>query len=183
MGKFYVYDGDVGTKTASLDLCKILFNSVLFRKGTKFITYDISNYYLRTPLNYPKYAKIRLADIPQDFIDEYNLNDYVQDGWVYFEISNGVYGLPQSGSLVNKLLEKRLQKRDYYECPITPGLWRHKWRPIVFTLIVDSFGVEYVGKRHADHLLNALREDYEVTVNEKGDLYAGINLTWDYTKR
>ena len=48
---------------------------------------------------------------------------------------------------------------------------------------MDDFGVEYVGKRHADHLLNALREDYEVTVNEKGDLYAGINLTWDYTKR
>ena len=41
---------------------------------------------------------------------------------------------------------------------------------------MDDFGVEYVGKRHADHLLNALRKDYEVTVNEKGNLYAGINL-------
>ena len=40
-----------------------------------------------------------------------------------------------------------------------------------------------MGKRHAHHLLNALREDYEVTVNEKGDLYAGINLVWDYTMR
>ena len=48
---------------------------------------------------------------------------------------------------------------------------------------MDDLGVEYVGKRHADHLLNALRDDYEVTVNEKGDLYAGINLTWHYTKR
>ena len=63
------------------------------------------------------------------------------------------------------------------------GLWRHQWRPVVFTLIVDNFGVEYVGKRHADHLLNALREDYKVTVNEKGDLYAGIKLHWNYDKR
>ena len=48
---------------------------------------------------------------------------------------------------------------------------------------MDNFGVEYVGKRHADHLLNALCDDYEVTVNEKGDLYAGIKLHWDYDKR
>ena len=61
-------------------------------------------------------------------------------------------------------------------------MWRHKWRPIVFTLIVDNFGVEYVGKRHADHLLNAIKENYDVTVNEKGELYAGINLKWDYDK-
>ena len=48
---------------------------------------------------------------------------------------------------------------------------------------MDDFGVEYVGKRHADHLLNALHEHYEVSVNEKGDLYSGINLAWDYDKR
>ena len=27
-----------------------------------------------------------------------------------------------------------------------------KWRPIQFCLVVDDFGVEYVGKKHADHL-------------------------------
>ena len=121
MGKFCIYAGDVGTKTASLDLCKLLFNSVLSRKGAKYITYDISNYYLRTPLDYPEYVKIKLTDIPQDFINEYNLNDYVHDGWVYFEIRNGVYVLPQSGSLANKLLEKRLQTHDYYQCPSLPA--------------------------------------------------------------
>ena len=49
----------------------------------------------------------------------------------------------------------------------------------MFSLIVDDFGLEYVGKHHADHLLNILKENYKVIVNEKGDLYAGINLTWD----
>ena len=62
-------------------------------------------------------------------------------------------------------------------------MWRHKWRPVLFSLIVDDFGVEYVGKHHVDHLLNALKENHEVIVNEKVDLYAGINLTWDYIKR
>jgi len=27
-----------------------------------------------------------------------------------------------------------------YECINTPGLWRHEWRPITFTLVVDDFG-------------------------------------------
>ena len=114
MGKHCVYAGDAGTKTASLDLCKLLFNSVISQKGAKFITYDITNYYLRTPLDYPEYTKIKLTDIPQDFIDEYNLHDFIHNGWVYFEIRNGVYGLPQSGSLAQQLLEKRLPKHGYY---------------------------------------------------------------------
>jgi hypothetical protein len=28
----------------------------------------------------------------------------------------------------------------------TPGLWTHKTRPILFSLVVDDFGVKYVGK-------------------------------------
>ena len=54
--------------------------------------------------------------------------------------------------LSNKLLEARLNKAGYYQCPTTPVLWRHKWRPILFCLIVDDFGIEYVDKRYVDHL-------------------------------
>ena len=180
MGNRVVYAGDAGTKTASLDLCKLMMNSVLSRKEAKFITCNIHNYYLATPLDYPEYVKIKLTDIPQEFINEYNLHDYVHKVWIYFEIRNSVYGLPQSGSLANDLLETRLLKHEYHQCPQTPGLWRHKWRHVLLSLIVDDFGVEYVGKHHTDHLLNALKENYEVTVNEEGDLYAVINLTWEY---
>ena len=98
-------------------------NSVLSRKGAKFITYDIRNYYLATPLDYTEYVKTKLTDIPQYFIDKYNLHDYVQKGWVYFEILNGIYGLPQSSSLSNNLLETHLIKHEYYQCPQTPGMW------------------------------------------------------------
>ena len=112
------------------------------------------NYYLATPLDNPKYVKIKITNTPQEFIDGYNLHDYAHEGWVYFEIRNGVYGLPQSGSLANDLLETRLLKYNYYQCPQTPGLWRNKWLPFLFSLIVDDFGVEYIGKHHADHLIN-----------------------------
>ena len=111
------------------------------------------------------------------------MNNVHANGWVYFDICNGVYGLPQSGSLAKILLEKRLKKHGYYQCPTTPGLWRHEWHPVVFFLIVDDFGVKYVGERHALHLKTFLGEHYEITKNWKGDLYSGINLQWDYTNR
>ena len=182
MGNRVVYARDAGTKIASLDLCKLRMNSVISIKGGKFITYNICNYYLAKPLDYPEYVKINLTDIPQEFIEKYNLHNYVHEGWVYFEIRNGIYGIPQSSSLANDLLETRLLKHDYFQCPQTPGLWRHRWRPVLFYLIVDDFGVEYVGQHHSNHLLNAIKENHEVTVDDKGDLYAGIDLTWEYVK-
>ena len=57
MGNRVVYAGDAGTKTTSLNLCKLVINSVLSCKESKFITYYIRNYYLATPLNYPEYLK------------------------------------------------------------------------------------------------------------------------------
>ena len=182
-GNRICYPGDCGTKTGSLETVKLVINSVLSRPNAKFACYDISNFYLGTPLDRPEYVRIKLSDIPQDFIDEYKLHEYVRDGWVYFEISKGVYGLKQSGKLANDLLTERLNKHGYYQCATTPGLWRHKWRSILFVLIVDDFGIEYCESRHADHLLAALRETYKVTTDWTGSKFAGIDLTWDYTKR
>jgi len=93
-----------------------------------------------------EYVRIKLSDIPQEVIDEYNILPCVHNGWVYYEVIRGCCGLPQAGKLANDLLRKRLDKAGYYEAAATPGLWRHKWRPIQFVLIVDDFGVEYVGK-------------------------------------
>ena len=75
------------------------------RPGAKFTTFDICNFYLQNSLDRPKYVRIKLSDIPEEFALEYNLLSYACDGWVYFEIRRGVYGLPQSGMLSNKLLE------------------------------------------------------------------------------
>jgi len=61
-----------------------------------------------------------------------------------------------------------------------PGLWHHKTRPIKFCLVVDDFGIKYVGKEHADHLLHALTTKYECTTDWEGKLYCGISLAWNY---
>ena len=90
-GNRICYSGDVGTKTASLDLIKLVVNSVLSRKDAKYVTFDISNFYLQTPLDCPEYVCINLSDISRYFIDKYDLLDSVRDGWVYFKINRGVH--------------------------------------------------------------------------------------------
>ena len=77
-GQNIKYTGDVGTKTASLNLVKLLLNSVLSRQGAKFVTFDIRNYYLQTSLDFPEYFRIKLSDIPQDLVYEYNQKDFVE---------------------------------------------------------------------------------------------------------
>jgi hypothetical protein len=98
------YPGDVGTNTASLELVKILLNSVLSWKGMQFSTIDLKKIYLDTPMPNPEYVRINMLDIPDKFILEYNLLSRDREGWVYFEIHQGCYGLPQSGILANNLL-------------------------------------------------------------------------------
>ena len=57
-----------------------------------------------------KYVRIELSDIPKEFIEEYDLTQAVQNGWIYFESLRGCYGLPQSGRLSNDLLHTHLEK-------------------------------------------------------------------------
>jgi hypothetical protein len=71
--------------------------------------------------------------------------------------------------------------KGYYDSASTPGLWRHKWRPIQFCLIVDDFGVEYGWIEHFNHLLDFLKKNHGVQFNMAGDKFAGINIQWDYT--
>ena len=105
------YPGKVATPTADILMAKCLFNSVISTKGAKFMTMDISNFYLMTPLKRPKYIRMKLAKIPKEIIDKYKLqNKAAPDGSIHIVANRGIYGLPQVGLLANQLLTKRLNK-------------------------------------------------------------------------
>ena len=95
-GNCICYPGDCGTKTGSLELTKLLINSTVSTPHAHFACLDIKNFYLGMPLDRPEYVRIKLADIPQEFVDEYDLTRFTHCGWIYFEINKGVYGLKQS---------------------------------------------------------------------------------------
>jgi hypothetical protein len=65
------YPGKVATPTAEMLVAKMLFNSVISTRGARFMTMDISNYYLMTPLHQPEFIRMKLSDIPDKIMDEY----------------------------------------------------------------------------------------------------------------
>ena len=171
------YPGAVATPTAEMLVAKMLFNSVISTAGAKFMTMDISNFYLNTPLPRPEFIRINIKDIPEEVIIEYELKKKASpNGSIYIRAQRGMYGLPQAGLLANELLEKRLNKHGYHQSKLVPGLWKHKTRPIHFTLVVDDFGVKYVGEEHANHLKATLEEHYKLTCDWTGRRYIGITL-------
>jgi hypothetical protein len=121
---------------------------------------------------------LALSIILQEIIDKYKWSEKEKNGYLYIQINKGMYGLPQAGRLANNLLAKRLVPHGCHPVRHTHGLWKHDTRPITFTftLVVDVFGAMYIGKKHVNHLHNALKQDYEVTEDWTGGLYCGIKL-------
>jgi len=71
-GNLVNYPGDCGTPTANLLTVKLL-NSVISTPQAKFMTIDIKDFYLMTPMERKEYFRIKMELFPEDVIDEYNL--------------------------------------------------------------------------------------------------------------
>jgi hypothetical protein len=81
-------------------VAKMLFNSVISTKDARFMTMDISNFYLMTPLLRPEFIRLKLTNIPDEVIKEYNLKEKAtKNGSIYIKAKRGMYGLPQAGFL------------------------------------------------------------------------------------
>ncbi|KAL7476216.1 hypothetical protein ACHAW6_002092, partial [Cyclotella cf. meneghiniana] len=107
---------------------------------------NIKDFYLKTPMKCYEYFCMKLELFPEDIIEEYDLRNKVDTNEnVHCEVHCSMYGLPQAGIIAQELLEKRLLKAGYTYSKITPCYWKHKWRPISFTLVMDNFGVKYIG--------------------------------------
>jgi hypothetical protein len=158
-GNLIQYPGDVYTRSADLTTSKCLWNITISTEGARYMCLDVKNFYLGTPMESFEYMRIPIKLIHQEIIAEYSLLSLVPDGHVYIEVQKGMYGLPQAGILVNQILSRRIAIHGYHQTKFTPVLWRHVTRIIQFTLVVDDFGVQYVGKEHAQHLIDALKTD------------------------
>ncbi len=57
---------------------------------------------------------MKLSNIPDEVIKEYKLREKAtKNSSIYIKAKRGMYGLPQSGLLTNKLLKKQLNKHGY----------------------------------------------------------------------
>ena len=134
---------DVSARTAGLDTVKLLVHSVI-SGDYNWMTIDIADFYLSTPLPASRYEclRINLKQLPPALIDQYNLGPLIYNQHVYFEIRKCMYGLPQAGKLSQIRLIKHLSENGYIQCPNTPCLFRHRTRDVMFCLVVHSTSLQ-----------------------------------------
>jgi len=175
------HKGDCRTKTADLSTAKILFNHVISTPDARFMTLDNKDFYLSTNMPHCEYMRIPVSSIPAKTMKLYNLEPLVHRGAVYVEIRKGMYDHPVSGCLANDKLVQILQNHEFVQSDLIPGLFKHKTRPLCFSLVVDDFGVSYVGKENASFLMKVLQDNgYTITHDWTGSIFCGITLNWDY---
>ena len=64
------------TKTAGLTTIKLLLNSVVPSIWAKFMTADVKNFYLNTPMEEPEYMKILVRQISDEIKVNYKMSEF-----------------------------------------------------------------------------------------------------------
>jgi hypothetical protein len=105
------YDADSGSPTASLLETQLVINSTISdsRRGARFLSADLKDHFLASPMQHPEYMKIRYKYFPADIRKNYKLWKFVTaDGNIYIWIKKGMYGLNQAALLAYQHLVKQL---------------------------------------------------------------------------
>ena len=76
-----------------------------------------------------------------------------------------MYGLPQAGLIINKLLAND-SKTTFFQTKHTPGLCHHKIRPIKDSLVVNCFVIQYTNKEDAIYQIDTHNEKYEAVAED-----------------
>ena len=79
------------TRTSYLDTSKIVWNSTISTTGAKYMCMNLKNMYLATPLDRHEFMCMPFNLIPQAFIDAYNLQPKLKNGYIYMCIVQGLY--------------------------------------------------------------------------------------------
>ena len=178
------YEFDAGSPAANLLETKLILNSVISdhkKHNSRFMTCDIKDFFLASPMAEPEYMRLPVQYFPDFIKEKYNINAIVHtDGYVYVKIKKGMYGLKQAAILAYDQLVKNLANHGYHPCPNSVGIWKHETRATKFCLCVDDFGIKYNSVEDANHLLNALKQYYKLSVDWNGENYCGLTIKWNY---
>ena len=75
---------DCGTPTVDMLTVKLLLRRIVSTPNANFMSIDIKDFYLNTPIPCYEYMRLKLSDLPEDVICQYNLRGKVaKDEYVY----------------------------------------------------------------------------------------------------
>ena len=64
--------------------------------------------------------------------------------------------------------------------PKTEELFLHETRDILFTLVVDDFGIKYTRNENVNHLIESVRKKCPFQIDWDTKQYIRMHLKWDY---
>ena len=178
------YASYAGSPAANLLETKIILNSIISdaSKGACFMSADLKDFFLATPMEGDEYMRVKYKHIPEDIRIRYNLKTKVtKDNYVFIRIEKGMYGLKQAALLAYNHLKENLAQDGYSPIIGTVGLWKHETRSTNFCVCVDDFGIKYFTTDDAHHLLNSLGKHYKYTTDRKGKNYCGLTMDRNFT--
>ena len=181
-GNISDYVGMTSSTSSDMQTFKLLLNAVV-SEDSQFMTADISDFYLGSPLSRPEYMRLTRDQVPATTQARYgDAIIWVNDSTMV-QINNGIYGLPQSGFLSKQKLVALLARNGYHLTPTMECLFRRESLNIAFALVVDDFAIKYADRAAADHLLATIRQEYRVEPDWEGSLFLGMSIAFDKPAR
>ena len=92
-GDLLDYTGHTRSPTTNLTTTKGFINSIISTNKARIATIDIENFYISNNIPESEWMKLPLERILDDIIQQYNLKELSDNGWVYIEILKAMYGL------------------------------------------------------------------------------------------
>ena len=125
-------DQDAGAPAINMLETKILLNSVISdaQKGARFMSADIKNYFLATPIQKPEFMILKHNHLQNDIRTHYNLDSKVtHNDCVCMKLKKGMPDLKQVAKLAHDHLCASFEPCGCGSIPHTVGLWRRETRP------------------------------------------------------
>jgi len=121
-GNLINYPGVTSTPSSEITTVKLLVNSTISTPGARFMCTDAKDVFLNTTMKRKEYMWVPASLLSDVIIEQYALASLIINGHFLFEISKGMYGLPQGSRLAYDQLIEHLAPHGYRPVPRTPGL-------------------------------------------------------------
>ena len=144
------------------------------------MTLALTDYYLGCQLDREEYLWIPTTHICPKTLDEFDLNKYITNKKILFRVDGPMYGHPAAGRVAQTDFKALVSYHGYYKHPNVPCLFLHLTRPTMLTLIVDDISIKEFSENDLQHLINTIRNKWEVKVDRIGAKYNGVCLIWNY---
>ena len=97
-------------------------------KGARFVTADIKNHYLQSPMSNCQYMKIPLKYFTQEIREKDDIMNLVDNGYVHIETKKGMHGIKETGILAFNYAVESLASHGYRPVKCTAVVWIHETR-------------------------------------------------------